>query len=270
MSTDLKTRNRLDRVFQEKKKDILSVYFTAGFPGLEDTLPVIKYLQEAGADIIEVGIPYSDPVADGPTIQDSNQVALKNGMTLRRLMGQLKDMRKSIDLPVIFMGYLNPVVQYGIEKFCKDCEELGIDGLILPDLPMQQYLEEYKEVFESHGLYNIFLVSPQTSEERIRLIDGNSNGFIYVVSSASITGAKTEITEEQVAYFNRIEAMNLKNPKLIGFGISNRESFSKACQHAEGAIIGSAFIKILEKSNNLKEDIINYIKSIRGTLKANH
>jgi tryptophan synthase alpha chain len=264
MNTVLKSTNRLDQVFQEKKNNILNVYFTAGFPQPDATMEVMQYLQDSGADIIEIGIPYSDPVADGQTIQDSNIVALKHGMSLRKLMIQLRGMRKTIDLPVILMGYLNPVIQYGIEKFCKECEEIGIDGVILPDLPMHQYLDEFHSLFKAHGLYNIFLVSPQTSEDRIHYIDDNSNGFIYVVSSASITGAKSGITAEQIEYFEKINKMKLKNPKLIGFGISNNETFSIACKHAEGAIIGSAFIKLLSDSKNLKQDIKNYITSVRG------
>ncbi|MDQ3392578.1 MAG: tryptophan synthase subunit alpha [Bacteroidota bacterium] len=264
MDAILKSTNRLDHVFQEKKKNILSVYFTAGFPQPNATLEIMQSLQESGADIIEVGIPYSDPVADGPTIQDSNMVALENGMSLRKLMHQLKEMRRTIDIPVILMGYLNPVIQYGMEKFCKECEEIGVDGLILPDLPMAQYLEEFKSMFESHGLYNIFLISPQTNTERIHFIDKNSNGFIYVVSSASITGAKTGISTDQIKYFEKIQNMNLKNPKLIGFGISNNETFSSACKHAEGAIIGSAFIRLLAESKDLKNDIKNYITAVKG------
>lgn len=263
MNTILKSTNRLDHVFQEKRKNILNVYFTAGFPHTDATIEIIHSLQDSGVDIIEIGIPYSDPVADGPTIQESNMIALKNGMSLKKLMGQLTGMRNSIKLPVILMGYLNPVIQYGMEKFCKECEEIGVDGLILPDLPMQQYLDEFKDLFEAHGLYNIFLVSPQTKEDRIHFIDNNSKGFIYVVSSASITGAKTGISADQITYFEKIQKMNLKNPKLIGFGISNKETFTTACKYAEGAIIGSAFIKLLRDSKNLKTDIKDYITSVK-------
>ncbi len=255
--------NRLDEVFQQKKANILSVYFTAGFPGLTDTIPIMTHLQDAGADIIEVGIPYSDPVADGPTIQESNQAALKNGMNLRLLLQQLKDVRKQINIPIVLMGYFNPVMQYGIERFCQECHELGVDGFIFPDLPMQMYLDEFKEAFEKHGLHNIFLITPQTSDERVRAIDKNSDSFIYVVSSASITGAKTGISSEQEAYFQRICDLKLKNPTLIGFGISNQETFEKACKTAHGAIIGSAFIKVLEHSKDLKTDIHNYIRSVK-------
>lgn len=254
--------NRIDKLFESKKERVLSIYFTAGFPHLEDTLPVMRAIEEAGADIIEVGVPYSDPIADGPTIQDSNMVALNNGMSLKKLFEQLQDMRASVNLPVVLMGYLNPIIQYGMEAFCKKCQEIGIDGLILPDLPMQQYLDEYKELFDQYGLRNTFLISPQTSEKRIREIDQHSDGFIYMVSSHSITGAKSNISAEQIAYFERVKAMGLKNPTLIGFGISDAETFSKASQYSNGAIIGSAFIKVIQNSKDLRSDIKQYIQSV--------
>lgn len=260
----IQTTNRLDRLFQQKKKDILSIYYTAGFPALDDTVPIAAYLQEASADIIEIGMPFSDPLADGPTIQQSSMQALRNGMTIKLLFEQIRDIRQKVDIPIILMGYLNPAMQYGLERFCEDCQKAGVDALILPDLPMQEYLDEYKALFESYGLYNIFLISPQTSEDRIRLIDENSHGFIYMVSSASITGAKSGITEEQIAYFKRVENMQLKHPTLIGFGISNHETFAKACAYSSGAIIGSAFIKVLENSRQLREDVKQYISSVRG------
>jgi len=258
------TSNRIDKVFQEKKEKLLSVYFTAGFPQLNDTTAIMEYLEEGGADFIEIGVPFSDPMADGPTIQQSNFQALKNGMTVDLLFKQLADIRQKVTIPIILMGYFNPILQYGLEKFCAQCEKVGVDGLIVPDLPMVDYLEIYKPTFDQFGIYNIFLITPQTSETRVRLIDENSHGFIYMVSSASITGAKHEITTEQVAYFNRIRSYGLRNPLLIGFGISNHETFSTACQYASGAIIGSAFIKVLQQSNNLKEDVVNYIKSVKG------
>jgi tryptophan synthase alpha chain len=254
--------NRIHTLFQNKKERVLSIYFTAGFPKLEDTLPIMQAIQDAGADIIEIGVPYSDPIADGPTIQDSNMIALENGMSLKKLFEQLKAMRESISIPVVIMGYLNPIIQYGMEAFCKKCQELGIDGLILPDLPVQQYLEEYQQLFEKYGLANTFLISPQTSEKRILEIDQNSDGFIYMVSSHSITGAKSGISEEQIAYFKRVKEMNLKNPRLIGFGISDSETFSIASTYGNGAIIGSAFIKVIKDSKNLAEDIKNYIQSV--------
>lgn len=255
--------NRIDKLFQQRSEPVLNIYFTAGFPELNDTRKILKGLEEAGADLIEIGIPFSDPVADGPTIQESNKKALENGMTLRLLMQQLKGFREEVQVPVVLMGYLNPIVQYGIEKFCQDCEEVGIDGLILPDLPMYEYQTIYKPLFSKHGLHNIFLISPQTSETRIRDIDQHSAGFIYMVSSASITGAKRGISEEQIAYFKRVEAMKLKNPRLIGFGISDRESFLQASQYAQGAIIGSAFIRLLETSRSLEQDIKKFVVSIR-------
>lgn len=254
--------NRIDNLFQTKKERVLSIYFTAGFPKLEDTLPIMQAIESAGADIIEVGVPYSDPIADGPTIQDSNQIALDNGMSLKRLFEQLQDMRQTVSLPVVLMGYLNPIIQYGMEAFCKKCQEIGVDGLILPDLPMQQYLDEFKEVFDKYDLRNTFLISPQTSEKRIREIDTHSNGFIYMVSAHSITGARTGISEEQIAYFQRVEAMNLKNPRLIGFGISDSETFTTASKYGNGAIIGSAFIKKIKESQDLKSDIESYIQSV--------
>ena len=256
--------HRLSELFQAKKKNILSVYYTAGYPQLDDTVRIAEYLEQAGADVIEIGMPYSDPLADGPTIQQSGIQALNNGMTISTLFEQLQDIRATVSLPLILMGYLNPALQYGLERFCEQCQRVGIDALIIPDLPMQEYLDEYKELFESYGLYNIFLISPQTSEERIRLIDEHSHGFIYVVSSASITGAKTGITDEQIAYFERIQVMQLRHPTLIGFGISSHETFQTACEHAAGAIIGSAFINVLAESEDLSQDIHQFVKQIKG------
>lgn len=255
--------NRIDKVFEEKK-DILNVYFTAGFPKLNDTLRIAQALESSGADMIEIGIPFSDPVADGPTIQDSSQVALSNGMTIHELFEQLIELRSSVSIPVLLMGYINPILQYGMEAFCKKCAEVGVDGLIIPDLPMLEYEEVYKSVFEENGLHNIFLISPNTSESRIRMIDQASSGFIYMVSSSSVTGAKAGIDSNQIAYFKRIQAMKLTNPTLIGFGISDRESFTRASEHANGAIIGSAFIKQLMKDSS-GEGIGQFVKAIKGT-----
>lgn len=254
--------NRIDELFKKKKERVLSIYFTAGFPELEDTLPIMEAIEAAGADIIEIGVPYSDPIADGPTIQESNMVALENGMSLKKLFSQLQDMRQSITLPVVLMGYLNPIMQYGMEAFCQKCKEIGVDGLILPDLPMQQYMDEFKSLFDQYDLRNTFLISPQTSEKRIREIDHHSTGFIYMVSSHSITGAKSGISGEQVTYFERVAAMNLNNPRLIGFGISDSETFTKASQYGHGAIIGSAFIKKIKDSKSLKADIKSYIQEV--------
>lgn len=256
--------NRIHYLFNNKKERVLSIYFTAGFPQLEDTIPVMEAIQAGGADIIEIGIPYSDPVADGPTIQESNKVALDNGMSMKLLFQQLVGFRAKIHLPVVLMGYLNPIMQYGMEEFCQKCKEVGIDGLIVPDLPMQQYLDEFKEIFDRYGIVNTFLISPQTSEKRIREIDQNTDGFIYMVSSHSITGAKADISEEQVTYFERVKAMNLKNPRLIGFGISDAKTFSQASKFSHGAIIGSAFIKVIKESTNLNQDIQEYLKGIKA------
>lgn len=257
-------QNRIIQLFEQKKKDILNVYFTAGFPNPEDTGLVLKTLAAAGADIIEIGMPYSDPVADGPTIQASNDRALENGMSLKKLFAQLQDIRQHTQVPILLMGYLNPVVQYGVERFCEKCSEIGVDGVILPDLPLSEYTELYQDTFERNNLLNIFLITPQTSENRIRQIDAISRGFIYMVSSASITGSKSGIGEEQEAYFRRVQQMNLQNPTLIGFGISNHGTFAKACQYANGAIIGSAFIKVLDQSTDLVTDITDFVHGIKG------
>lgn len=255
--------NRIDQLFANKSGNILSIYFTAGYPKLEETLPIMKALEESGADIIEIGVPYSDPVADGPTIQESNMVALSNGMSLRKLFEQIKDMRSQINVPVILMGYLNPIIQYGMEEFCRKCKEVGVDGIIVPDLPIKQYMAEYKEMFDRYNLRNTFLISPQTSDKRIREIDEFSDGFIYMVSSHSITGAKKGITEEQIQYFQKVKDMGLKSPKLIGFGISDHDTFTEASNYSNGAIIGSAFIKVLQNPGNLIDNVKTYIKGIK-------
>lgn len=239
--------NRIHQKLKENKK-LLSIYFTAGYPNLNDTASIIQNLEKSGVDMIEIGLPFSDPLADGPTIQTSSTQALKNGMTTAKLFEQLKDIRQTVAIPLIIMGYFNPVLQYGVEAFCKKCQEIGIDGLILPDLPADVYDQQYKTTFEKHGLVNVFLITPQTSEERIRYIDSISNGFIYMVSSASTTGAKTGFGEAQASYFKRITNMNLNNPQIVGFGISNHKTFTQATSYAKGAIIGSAFIKHITKN----------------------
>ena len=256
--------NRIEELFNKKSQRVLNVYFTAGYPKLNDTVAILESLEQSGADLIEIGIPFSDPIADGPTIQESNGIALGNGMTLKLLLEQLEGVREKVNIPIVLMGYINPIVQYGIEAFCKKCGEVGVDGLILPDLPMFEYMEVHKPTFEKHGLLNIFLITPQTSDARIREIDQNSSGFIYMVSSASTTGAKTGISGEQEAYFARVKAMNLKNPTLIGFGISNKETFDKACKNANGAIIGSAFIKAISQDGEMTENINEFIRSVKG------
>jgi tryptophan synthase alpha chain len=256
-------QNRLTQLFQTKKQNILTIYFTAGFPQLNDTNLILETLERSGADIIEIGMPFSDPIADGEVIQMSNQAALQNGMTIARLFEQIADFRKKVQIPVLLMGYLNPVLQFGIEQFCQKAAEVGIDGFILPDLPIQEYLSEHKPLFEKYNLSNIFLITPQTVEDRIHLIDENTEGFIYAVSTSSTTGRTSTISENQTAYFARLQNLNLKNPFLIGFGISDKVSFEQACQYASGAIIGSAFIKMLQESNNVEADIEHFIKKIK-------
>ncbi|SNB22048.1 Tryptophan synthase alpha chain [Flavobacterium psychrophilum] len=239
--------NRINQKLQEDKK-ILSIYFSAGYPNLNDTVQIIQDLEKSGVDMIEIGLPFSDPLADGPTIQESSTQALENGMTTKLLFEQLKNIRQTVQIPLIIMGYFNPILKYGVENFCKKCQETGIDGLIIPDLPVDIYAENYKETFEKHGLTNVFLITPQTSNERIRHIDSVSNGFIYLVSSASVTGSSSGFDNIQTNYFKRISEMNLKNPQIIGFGINNKETFNQATQYQKGAIIGSAFIKNLTEN----------------------
>ncbi len=262
MGEILKEMNRIDQAFDAGNKDILNVYFTAGYPDLDDTVRIARALEVAGANMIEIGIPFSDPVADGPTIQESSTRALKNGMTLKVLFDQLKALRDHVSIPVLLMGYINPILQYGFDAFCQSCEETGIDGLILPDLPLYEYEELYQDKLKAHGLYNIFLISPQTLEARIKKIDDLSNGFVYMVSSSSITGAKGEISDTQISYFNRVNDMGLKNKRLIGFGISNKPTFQQACEYADGAIIGSAFIKLLGEDAS-DDSIKKFIQNIK-------
>ena len=252
--------NRIDKKLKEEGK-LLSIYFTAGFPNLNDTADIIIKLQESGVDMIEIGLPFSDPLADGPTIQDSSMSAINNGMNTDILFNQLKDIRDRVSIPLIIMGYFNPILQYGVEKFCKKCNEIGIDGLIIPDLPIDYYLENYKSIFEQNKLYNMFLIAPQTSDDRIRKIDSISKGFIYMVSSSSITGSKNSFSSEQINYFERIEKMNLNTPRIIGFGVGNKETFNATVNYSKGAIIGSAFIKNLHE--NGIDSIDSFIKSIR-------
>lgn len=253
--------NRINNKLQKDKK-LLSIYFTAGYPNLNDTVSIIQELEKNGVDMIEIGLPFSDPLADGPTIQASSTQALKNGMTTEVLFNQLKDIRKTVSIPLIIMGYFNPILQYGVEAFCKKCQEIGIDGLIIPDLPVDVYHDNYKSIFEAYGLINVFLITPQTSPERIRFIDSVSNGFIYMVSSASVTGSQSGFNDENTAYFQRIANMDLKNPQIIGFGISDNKTFTQATQYAKGAIIGSAFIKFI--TNNTINSIDTFVKAIKN------
>lgn len=252
--------NRINQKLQEDQK-ILSIYFSAGYPNLNDTVQIIQDLEKNGVDMIEIGLPFSDPLADGPTIQASSTQALHNGMTTQVLFDQLKDIRKTVQIPLVIMGYFNPMLQYGVEQFCATCAEIGIDGLIIPDLPVDVYADEYKSIFEQYGLKNIFLITPQTSDERIRFIDSVSDGFIYMVSSASVTGSSAGFGNTQEAYFQRIAQMNLNNPQIIGFGINNAETFQQATQFAKGAIIGSAFITYLKENGTA--NIKAFVQSIR-------
>jgi tryptophan synthase alpha chain len=256
--------SRIKKLFDKKNKNILSVYFTAGFPLLNSTLTVMKSLQDAGADMIELGIPYSDPLADGPVIQSSGTIALANGMTIKHLFKQLKNFRNDIELPVLFMGYMNPIMQYGFENFCRDAAEVGVDGLILPDLPMFEYEKEFGNIVSKYNLDFVFLVTPETAELRLRKLDQLSSGFIYAVSSSSTTG-KVAALSDQEKYFERLRTSKLQNPVLIGFGIRDRSSFLKACIYASGAIIGTAYIKVLENATDQEipvrtKEFINSLK----------
>jgi len=253
--------NRIKKLFSGRKKNILSIYFTAGFPQLNDTGNILYALQKHGADLVEIGMPYSDPLADGPVIQHSSMVAILNGITIKLLFEQLKDCRNNLHLPLILMGYLNPVMQYGIEKFCMDAHNAGIDGIILPDLPLHEYETQYKDVFQKYNLHFVFLITPETSEERIRKIDAISNGFIYAVSSSSITGTEKNLAAQEI-YFQRLKNMNLKNKVMVGFGIRDHETFSQACRHAAGAIIGTAYIKAIENSVSIDADTQKFLNSI--------
>lgn len=254
--------NRINQLFEKKSKNILSVYFTAGYPNLHDTVTIIQELEKNGADLIEIGMPFSDPTADGPTIQKTSEQALKNGMSLKLLFEQLKTIRKSVSIPLVLMGYINPVYQYGIKKFCKKCNEIGIDGTILPDMPLDEFEANYKTIFETNKLHNILLITPQTSEKRIRQIDEASSGFIYMVSSSSTTGAGKTVEDFQSAYFERIQQMKLKNPRLIGFGISDSKTFDNACKYAHGAIIGSAFVSSFKPGLEIKDAVSQFVKKV--------
>ena len=263
------TQNRITDLFSQKSERLLNVYFTAGFPQLNDTMTILRGLQAAGVDLVEIGMPYSDPVADGETIQQSNGKALDNGMSLKALFDQLEGCRQEqsgdpVTVPILLMGYINPVLQYGVEAFCKKCQEVGVDGVILPDLPLDLYLADYAPTFREYGILNVNLITPQTTESRIRHIDEESDGFIYMVSSASITGSTKGISDSMRAYFERIQAMNLRNPRLIGFGINNHDTFDTACEYANGAIVGSAFIRHLEEKGTSAESILEFVHTIRA------
>lgn len=256
--------NRINHLFANDNKNILSIYFTAGHPELNATSELIALLEKSGVKMVEIGMPFSDPLADGPVIQQSAQKALANGMNLKVLFQQLKDIRKTVQIPLLMMGYLNPVMYYGIENFCRDCHAVGVDGVILPDLPLEEFESEYKPVFEKYNLKFIFLISPQTTDDRLRRIDELSDGFIYMVSSSATTGAKSAISDTQKAYFKRVKALNLKNPLVVGFGISNRESFNEVCNYASGAIIGSAFVRMLDEEKDWKIGTERFVKGVLG------
>ncbi len=255
--------SRITKLFQEKKSGVLNVYCTAGYPALHSTLPVMRALQEHGADLIELGMPYSDPLADGPVIQHSSAVALTNGMTIRILFEQLRDFRKEIHVPVVLMGYMNPVLQYGFEQFCADAAAVGIDGLILPDLPEFEFEKEYGPVIKKYGLDFIFLVTPETTDERVSKLDTLSSGFLYAVSSSSTTGG-TNSTAAAEDYLLRLQQLKLTNPVLVGFGIKDKASFDGVCRFTAGGIIGSAFIKALKNSADVNASTKDFLSSIRG------
>lgn len=254
--------NRIKQKLQEDpQKKLLSIYFTAGYPQPEDTVPILQELEKSGVDMVEIGLPFSDPLADGPVIQRSSEAALKNGMTTTRLFSQLQNIRETVKIPLLIMGYFNPILQYGVEKFCQKCKEAGIDGLIIPDLPLEEYELLYKKTFQQYDLLPVFLITPQTSEERIKEIDKASDGFIYLVSTAAVTGGTGGFGQLQKEYFTRVSKMGLKNPLIVGFGIRDEETFSAATENTQGAIIGSAFIKHLTKNGPAK--IRGFINNIR-------
>lgn len=255
--------NRITHLFNTKTSGILSVYFTAGYPRLEDTGSILKALQSRGVDMVEVGIPFSDPMADGPVIQEAATQALRNGMSLHLLFDQLRAVRSEIKIPVILMGYLNPIMQYGFENFCKSCVEAGVDGMIIPDLPYADYREDYKEIADRYDLKMIMLITPETSEERIRLIDAHTSGFIYMVSSAATTGAQQSFDERKQAYFRRINEMGLQNPRLVGFGISNKATYDAAAAYASGAIIGSKFVQFLRSESSPEAAVDKLLEALK-------
>ncbi|NMC41632.1 MAG: tryptophan synthase subunit alpha [Bacteroidales bacterium] len=258
--------NRIDRLFRTKNTGILSVYFTAGYPSPGSTTDIIISLAGAGADMVEIGIPFSDPLADGPVIQNSSSVAIRNGMSLKLLFSQIERIREKVDIPLLLMGYLNPVLKFGMENFCRKCAETGIDGVILPDLPPEMYDEQYRPLFRQYNLFNILLVSPLTDSERAGYIDSITDGFIYMVSSSSVTGVKPGFSGEQKSYFQRMVSLNLSHPLLIGFGISSPETFREACLYGNGAITGSAFIKMLEKEGFNEKNIIQFVQDFKRKL----
>jgi tryptophan synthase alpha chain len=255
--------NRIKSLFENKREGVLSVYYTAGFPSLHDTVAIAQHLRDAGVDIIEIGIPFSDPVADGPVIQMSNKQSLDQGMTLRLLLEQVKAIRESVQLPIVLMGYLNPVMQYGFEEFFRDAALAGVDGVILPDLPLEEYASTYQPLLKKHNLVNTLLVTPQTPEDRVRKMDQLTEGFLYAVSSSSTTGARSDFSKDQELYFQRLKKMDLKNPFLIGFGVSNASTFQTVCRYAAGAIVGSAFIRALSESKDLGDTTKKFVEQLK-------
>ena len=253
--------NRIDALFERKKKRVLNVYCTAGYPVINSTLKIMKALQENGADLIELGIPYSDPLADGPVIQASSATAISNGMTIKTLFAQLRNFREVINVPVILMGYMNPVLQFGFEKFCAQASAVGVDGLILPDLPGYEFQTEYGEIIKKYNLDFVFLVTPETSVERIKMLDKLSTGFLYAVSSSSTTGSDKKMDDVN-NYLQKLQGLGLRNSILVGFGIRDRQTFDEACRYANGAIIGSAFIKALENSTDEEKAVKQFLSSI--------
>lgn len=253
--------NRINTLFQSEKRDLLSIYFCAGFPSLTSTKNILETLEKNGVDMVEIGIPYSDPIADGQIIQDAAHKALQNGMTLNKLFDQLSDIRETVSVPLLLMGYFNSIMRFGFENFCKKCQEYGIDGAIIPDLPFNDYQEKYKKIADSYDIRMIMLITPETSEERIRYIDSKTDGFIYMVSSASITGSKQSFGHAKIDYFKRINAMNLHNPRMVGFGISDKENFEAVTNNARGGIIGSRFVTLLKEYKGNAQKAIDHLKN---------
>lgn len=257
--------NRIDALFERKPKDILSVFFTAGFPSLDDTGKIIRCLNENGVDMVEIGMPFSDPMADGPVIQDSSNIAIKNGISVARILEQVARARREVpDMPFVLMGYINPILQYGIERFFHDAREAGADGVIIPDMPFEEYQKNFRQLSTKYSLPVIMLITPETSEKRIRLIDENCDGFIYMVSSASTTGTRDKFLPEQLEYFRRINSMGLSHKRLIGFGISNRSTLQDAWDNAAGAIVGSLFIKCLKQEDNIEKAVAKLINTLNS------
>ena len=255
--------NCISQLFNSGKKDILSVYFTAGYPSLNDTFRTITELEKRGVDMVEIGIPFSDPIADGPVIQKSGTKALNNGMTLSLLFEQLREIREYSNVPLVLMGYINPIIRMGIEKFIENASKTGIDGVIIPDFPPEEYNEKYKSMFENAGIFNNFLITPQTPDQRLHQLDQWSKGFLYMVSSAATTGSRESFDEKQLEYFKRISDLKLRTPRLIGFGVSNHTTFEQACRYANGAIVGSAFINAVSANGSLSQKVSGFLETIR-------